>query len=77
METRNASLEKMVATEQLRLTMETDEERKPGLEMMVVTTQLRLVLGTEEERGAKMDCNDPYKTRRSVEHWTHVLMVLG
>ena len=42
----------MVATKQLRLAMETNEERKAILEKMVATTQFRLALETEEERRA-------------------------
>ena len=41
-EERKTSLEKMVATELLKLAMETDEERKARLKKMVATTQLRL-----------------------------------
>ena len=40
-------------TKQLRLAVETDEERKARLEKMVATTQFRLALETEEERRAK------------------------
>ena len=50
---RKASLEKMVATELLKLAMETDKERKARLKKMVATTQLRLALETEEERRAR------------------------
>ena len=42
----------MVATELLKLAMETDEER---LKKMVATTQLRLALETEEERRARLE----------------------
>ena len=44
---RKTSLEKMVATELLKLAMETDEERKARLKKMVATTQLRLAPETE------------------------------
>ena len=44
------SLEKMVATELLKLAMETDKERKARLKKMVATTQLRLAHETEDER---------------------------
>ena len=54
-EERNASLEKMVATELLKLAIETDEERKARLKKMVATTQLRLALETEEERRARLE----------------------
>ena len=40
----------MVATELLKLAMETDEERKARLKKMVATTQLRLAPETEDER---------------------------
>ena len=50
-EERKASLEKMVATELLKLAMETDEEQEDG----VATTQLRLALETEEERRARLE----------------------
>ena len=49
-EERKASLEKMVATELLKLAMETDEKRKARLKKMVATTQLRLAR-TKEELG--------------------------
>ena len=50
-EERKTSLEKMVATELLKLAMETDEERKARLKKMVATTQLRLApeIETKEE----------------------------
>ena len=40
----------MVATELLKLAMETDEERKARLKKMVATTQLRLAPETEDEK---------------------------
>ena len=43
-------MEKVVASKQVRLAVEIEEER---LEKMVATTQLRLALETEEERRAK------------------------
>ena len=42
-------------TEQLRLAMETDEERKARLEKIVATTQIRLALEIEEERRARLE----------------------
>ena len=45
----------MVATELLKLTMETDEERKARLKKMVATTQFRLALETEEKRRARLE----------------------
>ena len=51
-EERKTSLEKMVATELLKLAMEMDEERKARLKKMVATTQLKLAPETEEERRA-------------------------
>ena len=54
-EERKASLEKMVATELLKLAMETDEERKARLKKMVATTQLRLALESEDERRARLE----------------------
>ena len=45
----------MVATELLKLAMETDEERKARLKKMVAITQLRLALETEEERRARLE----------------------
>ena len=57
-EERKASLEKMVATELLKLAMETDEERKARLKKMVVTTQLRLAQETEDERRARLEEED-------------------
>ena len=43
-EERKASVYKMVATELLKLPVETDEERKARLKKMVATTQFRLTL---------------------------------
>ena len=54
-EERKASLEKMVATELLKLAMQTDKERKARLKKMVATTQLRLALETEEGRRARLE----------------------
>ena len=45
----------MVATELLKLAMETDEERKARLKKMVATTQLRLAPETEDERRARLE----------------------
>ena len=45
----------MVATELLKLAMETGEERKARLKKTVATTQLRLALETEEERRARLE----------------------
>ena len=45
----------MVATELLKLAMETDEERKARLRKMVATTQLRLAPETEDERRARLE----------------------
>ena len=53
-EERKTSLEKMVATELLKLAMETDGERKARLKM-VATTQLRLAPETEDERRARLE----------------------
>ena len=46
-EERKTSLEKIVATQLLKLAMETDEGRKARLKKMVATTQLRLAPETE------------------------------
>ena len=45
----------MVATELLKLSMETDEERKARLKKMVATTQLRLAPETGDERRARLE----------------------
>ena len=45
----------MVATELLKLAMETDEERKPRLKKMVATTQLRLAPEIEDDRRARLE----------------------
>ena len=50
---RKTSLEKMVATELLKLAMETDGEAR--LKKMVATTQLRLAPETEDERRARLE----------------------
>ena len=47
----------MVATELLKLAMETDEERKERLKKMVATTQLKLAPETEDERRARLEYN--------------------
>ena len=52
---RKTSLEKIVATELLKLAMETEEERKARLKKMVATTQLRLAPETEDERRARLE----------------------
>ena len=44
----------MVATELLKLAMETDEERKARLKKMVATTLLKLAHETEDERRARL-----------------------
>ena len=54
-EERKTSSEKIVATELLKLAMETDEERKARLKKMVATTQLRLAPETEDERRARLE----------------------
>ena len=60
-ESRKTSLEKMVATELLKLAMETDEERKTVVERkarlkkMVATTLLKLAPETEDERRARLE----------------------
>ena len=54
-EERKTSLEKMLATELLKLAMKTDEERKARLKKMVATTQLRLAPETEDERRARLE----------------------
>ena len=53
-EERKTSLEKIVATELLKLAMETEEERKARLKM-VATAQLRLAPETEDERRARLE----------------------
>ena len=45
----------MVATELLKLAMETDEERKTKLKKMVATTLLKLAPETEDERRARLE----------------------
>ena len=45
----------MVATELLKLAMETEEERKAILKKMVATTQLKLAPETEDERRARLE----------------------
>ena len=54
-EARKTSLEKMVATELLKLAMETEEERKARLKKMVATTLLKLAPETEDERRARLE----------------------
>ena len=45
----------MVATELLKLAMETDEERKARLKKMVATTLLKLAPEAEDERRARLE----------------------
>ena len=45
----------MVATELLKLAMETEEERKTRLKKMVATTQLKLAPDIEDERRARLE----------------------
>ena len=54
-EERKASLEKMVATELLKLAMEMDQKRKAKLKKMVATTRMRSALETEDERRARLE----------------------
>ena len=54
-EKRKTSLEKMVATELLKLAMETEEERKARLKKKVASTQLMLARETEDERRARLE----------------------
>ena len=55
MDEERTSLEKMVATELLKLAMEMDEERKARLKKMVATAQLRLAPETEDEQRARLE----------------------
>ena len=50
----------MVATQLLKLAMETDEERKARLKKMVATTLLKLAPETEDERRARLSDNPIY-----------------
>ena len=50
----NLRLEKVVASKQLRLAMETEDERRARLENDAATKRLRLVMETEEERKARL-----------------------
>ena len=45
----------MVASKQLKLAMETEEERRVRLENDAATKRLRLVMETEEERKARLE----------------------
>ena len=45
----------MVATELLKLAMETDKKRKTRLKKMVATTQQNLAPETEDERRARLE----------------------
>ena len=50
----NLRLEKVVASEQLRLAMETEDERRARLENDTAFKRLRLIMETEEERKANL-----------------------
>ena len=51
---RKLRLEKVVASKQLRLTVETEEERRARLENDSYTKRLKLAMETEEERKARL-----------------------
>ena len=53
-------MEKMVATELLKLAMETEEGRKERLKKMVANPQLRLAPETEDERRARLEYLSDY-----------------
>ena len=52
---RNLRLEKVVASKQLRLVVETEEERRATLENDEATKWLRLAMETDEERKARLE----------------------
>ena len=51
----NLRLEKVVASKQLRLAMETEEKRRARLENDAATKRLRLAMKTDEERKARLE----------------------
>ena len=52
---RNLRLEKVTASKQLRLVVETEEERRARLENDAATKQLRLAMEMDEERKARLE----------------------
>ena len=48
-------LEKVVASKQLRLAVETEEERRGRLENAAATKRLRLAMETDEKRKARLE----------------------
>ena len=52
---RNLRLEKVVASIQLRLAVETEEERRARPEYDTATKRLRLAMETEEDRKARLE----------------------
>ena len=52
---RNLRLEKVVASKQLRLAVETNEERRAKLDNDAATKRLRLAMETDEERKARLE----------------------
>ena len=52
---RNLRLEKVVASKQLRLANETEEERSARLQNDAATKRLSLVMETDEERKARLE----------------------
>ena len=48
-------MEKVVASKQLRLAVETEEERRARLENDAVTKRLRLAMETDKERKARLE----------------------
>ena len=56
----------MVATELLKLAMETDEEGKVRLKKMVATTLLKLAPETEDERRARLEYLSLIKLTRTI-----------
>ena len=51
----NLRLEKVVTNKQLRLAVETEEERRASLEYDAATKRLRLAMETDEERKARLE----------------------
>ena len=52
---RSLRLEKVVASKQFRLTVETEEERRARLENDAATKRLRLAVEMDEERKARLE----------------------
>ena len=67
----------MVATELLKLAMETDEERKARLKKMVATTQLRLAPEKEDERRATLEYLSDNPIYMYIPNYLYLILIVA